>query len=184
MLSVQPTNGHAFRIKALPPGSRVNIPSLVSSIPQLGKRHFAKLLDNARRKRKSKSLQSNDDGVTRPFDFDVDTKINVAPRIVGESRESSAATVIQSSFRVDRAKTGASQMQESFIEREAELALANRAGFLDIVAEMLYNTCFNLLDEALHDEFNIYEEIPSTLSIHDKDIGEWNTDSISASFSQ
>ena len=153
----------------------------MNSIPQLSKRHFAKLLDSARRKRKSKSLRRNDDSAT-PFvisEFDAEMKTDIAPRIVEESRETSAATVIQSSFRVDRAKTGASHMQESFIEREAELALANRAGFLDIVAEMLYNTCFNLLDEALHDEFHIYDDFPRFISIHDENAGEWNSDSIS-----
>ena len=169
-------------MKALPQGSRINLPSLISSIPQLGKRHFAKLLDGARRKRKSKNSRSNNDSVT-PFvlsDFEAEMTTNTAPRIMEESRESSAATVIQSSFRVDRAKTGASQMQESFIEREAELALANRAGFLDIVAEMLYNTCFNLLDEALHDEFRIYEENPRSVRINEETLEEWNNDSITS----
>lgn len=172
------------RIATLPNDARVHLPTLVNSIPQQNKRHFAKLVDAARRKRKANNIFRSDSDydasiVVPEVDVDFGIKTDASSHVIEQSRESSAATVIQSSFRVDRARTGASHMQETFIEREAQLALANREGFLDIMAEILYNTVFNLMDEALHDEFKIFDDPLHFISINNMDGEAWNSESIS-----
>lgn len=73
-------------------------------------------------------------------------------------RRTSAAIILQSALRADKAKNDLLTLQDKKIEIEAKMALAERVGFSEIMAEMLNNTIFNIIDEASFGEFAIDAE--------------------------
>jgi hypothetical protein len=150
----------------------IKVVELIRELPKEHIRLFAKMVDSAYRKRRRVTRESRrkvmrEEQIVRDLSSEQDASTNGEHEalISGEStlvtqvsKETSAAVLIQSSIRAEQVKNDASAMQEKNITQEVSMALATRLGFLDIVADLLYNTMFNILDEASCGEFPIEAE--------------------------
>ena len=146
-----------FRIKAATDVTKIQVLKLVHEIPEEHKRTFNKLVTSAYRRRKQAAQMNKRSSKVRKIDKQLVSKESEVVKSV-ESREATAATLIQSSLRGDIAKSELNLKQLRTIDIEARIALANRKGFLDIATDLLSNTIFNLMDEVCYGEFDITAE--------------------------
>ncbi len=84
------------------------------------------------------------------------------------AHEINAVKAIQGVFRGGVARTNVDISREESLNQKASLLMADPSGeYLSIAAEMLQNTLFNLVQEAVHEEFAINSE-PLTLLLKKK----------------
>lgn len=69
-----------------------------------------------------------------------------------------AAEKIQSIARARSARSQAEKANESSIEEKAVFSLCNEPGFFEMAGELMRNTMFNIIQEAVHGEFVIDSE--------------------------
>ncbi len=74
------------------------------------------------------------------------------------ARKDKAAGKIQGVFRVKKARNEAEKKNDIQIEERGAVALCKEPGFVQIAADFLMNTMYNIIQEAAHEEFVIESE--------------------------
>ena len=75
-----------------------------------------------------------------------------------ENEKAKAAERIQSVARAKSARNDFDRANEQSIEERPAVVLCQEPGFLEIVGDILRNTMFNIMQEAVHEEFMIESE--------------------------